>query len=85
MGIGARLKMAREAVGLSQRALAAAVGVSATTIRRIENDEAMPDSALLIRLARGCRVKVAQLMRPACELGITNYELRMGHEIHESS
>jgi len=53
--IGARLKVARGASGLSLRALEDKIGraVSAQAIGKYERDEAMPGSATLIALARG--------------------------------
>ena len=62
--IGARLKLARKAAGLSLRGLAAAIGhrVSPQAIGKCERDEAMPGSGALIALAGALRVSVDYLL-----------------------
>jgi len=64
MGIGERLKMARQMKGLSQRALAEEAGVSAMAISKYERDLDTPSSGVLIRLARALGVKVEFFLRP---------------------
>ena len=62
--IGARLKLARGALGLSLRALEDRIGraVSAQAIGKYERDEVMPGSATLIALARALDVSVDYLL-----------------------
>ncbi len=63
MGIGGRLKAARRAAGLSLRALADEVGVSAQAISKYERDMDVPGSAVLLKLARALDVKVEYFFR----------------------
>ena len=62
--IGARLKVARGASGLSLRALEKKIdrAVSAQAIGKYERDEAMPGSTTLIALARALHVSVDYLL-----------------------
>ena len=50
--------LARQRAGLSQRALAAATGVSASTIARIEKGRMEPTLALLTRLVDACGLEL---------------------------
>ncbi len=63
--IGERIKAARRMAGLSQRALARQVGVSAMAISKYERGLDVPSSAVLIRLARALGVRVEYFMRPS--------------------
>ena len=47
-----RLRAHREAAGLTQAALAAAVGVSRKTVNTVENGVFVPSTELALRLAR---------------------------------
>lgn len=62
--IGKRLKLSREAAGLSLRELAAAVQklVSAQAIGKYERDEMMPGSAVLLALAKALAVSPDYLL-----------------------
>ncbi len=62
--IGERLKMARQMAGMSMRALAEDVGVSAMAISKYENDKMVPGSEVLIRLAQALGVQVGFFLRP---------------------
>lgn len=62
--IGERLKRARAAAGLSMKALAEQVGVSANMIKKYEHDDSMPTSPVLIRLARVLGVRSEYFFRP---------------------
>lgn len=64
MGIGERIKIARRAAGLSQRALAAKADVSAMAISKYERDLDAPSSGALLRLARALGVTTEYLLRP---------------------
>jgi Zn-dependent peptidase ImmA (M78 family)/DNA-binding XRE family transcriptional regulator len=64
MSIGERLKAARMRAGLSQRALAAGVGVSAQAISKYERGLSIPSSGVLIRLAKILEVRVEYFFRP---------------------
>lgn len=59
-----RLKRAREAAGLSLRALAEQVGVSQTTIKKYEDGLSTPDSSQLIKLAKALNVRSEYFFRP---------------------
>jgi len=63
--IGKRLKTARRASGLSQRALAEAVGVSAMAISKYERDEMTPGSSVLSRLSVALEQRLNYFLRPA--------------------
>jgi len=61
--IGLRLKQAREAVGLSQRELATACGVSAMAISKYERDLSVPSSQVLMALADALGVRAEYFFR----------------------
>jgi Zn-dependent peptidase ImmA (M78 family)/DNA-binding XRE family transcriptional regulator len=62
--IGERIKTARRAAGLSQRAVAEAVGVSAMAISKYERELDVPSSDVLLRLAQALNVKTEYFLRP---------------------
>jgi transcriptional regulator with XRE-family HTH domain/Zn-dependent peptidase ImmA (M78 family) len=62
--IGERLKAARYSAGLSQRALAKAVGVSAMAISKYERGLDVPSSGIVIKLAKALNVKAEYFFRP---------------------
>jgi len=64
MGIGERVKSARIMAGMSQRALASQVGVSAQAISKYERDMDVPGSGVLIKLANTLGVKSEYFFRP---------------------
>lgn len=61
---GKRLKQAREAIGLSLRALSERIGLSHTAIQKYEKGESFPSSDNLVKLATAIRVPVEHLFRP---------------------
>jgi Zn-dependent peptidase ImmA (M78 family) len=63
MTIGGRIKIARRAAQLSLRALAEEVGVSAQAISKYERDLHVPNSDMLLRLARALGVKIEFFFR----------------------
>lgn len=63
MTLGERIKIARNASGLSLRALAEEVGVSAMAISKYERDLDVPSSDVLLRLAQALGVKVEFFFR----------------------
>lgn len=63
MSIGERLKRARKATGLSLRAVAEKVGVSAQAVSKYERGLDMPGSSVLLRLAQTLGVKVEYFFR----------------------
>ena len=65
--IGQQLRARRQAVGLSQAALAAKAGVSRVFVEKIEAGARTPSWGTLARLARalGCRVELALVPRRA--------------------
>ncbi len=65
MQLGERLKSSRQRAGLSLRALAEQVGVSAQAISKYERNEDMPGSAVLLRLSEALGVSIEYLLRPA--------------------
>lgn len=61
--IGARIKQARAAAGLSLRDLAGQVGVSAMAISKYERGETKPSSDVLLRLSKALDVRVEYFFR----------------------
>ncbi len=61
--IGDRIKQARMASGLSLRALAEKVGVSAMAISKYERDESVPSSGVLLSLAKALGVRTEYFFR----------------------
>jgi transcriptional regulator with XRE-family HTH domain len=61
-GFGARLTALRQARGLTQEELGAAVGVSNRMIAYYERDGAEPHGALFVKLARGLRCSTDALL-----------------------
>ncbi len=60
-GLGERLRRARERLGLSQRDLAAAAGVGAATVTRLELGQTHPRPVTVRRLAAALGVRVPWL------------------------
>jgi transcriptional regulator with XRE-family HTH domain len=63
--VAAAVRDLRHVRNLSQRQLAARMGVPRTYISKIENGKAMPTLSSLDRLARALRVDIASLLRDA--------------------
>lgn len=63
---GAVVREAREKLPLSREKLASQVGVSTSTIARLENRDRLPNVAALVRIAATVGVSVAELL-PAPE------------------
>lgn len=61
---GKRLKQAREAIGLSLRALSERIELSHTAIQKYEKGESFPSSDNLVKLAAAIQVPVERLFRP---------------------
>lgn len=61
--IGNRIERARNAAGLSQRALAEQIELSAMAISKYERDEVIPGSDVLLRLAKALGVRVEYFFR----------------------
>jgi Zn-dependent peptidase ImmA (M78 family) len=60
---GERLIRARKTAGLSLRALAESVGVSQTAINKYEKGILIPDSTMLMKLAKALEVKAGYFLR----------------------
>lgn len=75
--IGERIKRARDAAGLSLRALAQEVGVSHAAISKYEKGQNTPSSAVLRAIARATGVRVEFFLRPdTVTLGQPEYRKR---------
>lgn len=61
-GFGARLATLRQAKGMTQVELGAAVGVSNRVIAYYEADDAQPPGAMLVDLARALRISTDELL-----------------------
>lgn len=64
MTIGQRIRLARRANQMSQRALAEAAGISAMAISKYERGSDIPSSSVLLQLARSLEVPVEYFFRP---------------------
>lgn len=75
--IGNRLKLAREAMGLSLRELETVIGgeVSAQAIGKYERDEMMPSSPVLLALAKALHVRADYLLSTR-EIELTGVDFR---------
>lgn len=62
--IGARIKQARKAAGLSLRALAAKADVTAMAISKYETGKSTPSSKVLLSLAKALNVRTEYFFRP---------------------
>lgn len=62
MTMGQRISQGRKVLGLSQEALAEAVGVSRQAVSKWELDEAQPDAAKVILLAQSLGMSTDQLL-----------------------
>lgn len=62
-GVGARLRIARRAAGLTQKQLAAALGVESITVSRWERGVTVPSLARLRRVAEITETTVSDLVR----------------------
>jgi transcriptional regulator with XRE-family HTH domain len=69
-GIGERLKLARRMVRISQQELADQAGVSKMAISKYENNQMMPGSEVLARLADALNVRIEFLLRQPSALSI---------------
>lgn len=78
--IGKRIKQARKASGLSLRALADRVGISAMAISKYENDQSMPSSGVLLALANAMNVRTEYFFRSE-EIQLKNVEYRKHHKL----
>ncbi|MFJ6935674.1 helix-turn-helix transcriptional regulator [Streptomyces sp. NPDC101132] len=61
--IGARVRAAREAAGLTQEALGALAGIDHKTVHRIEYALSDPSLTMLLRIAKAVGVPLAQLVK----------------------
>ena len=73
--IGNRIARARAVAGMSMRALAEKVGVSANMIKKYEHNQSMPSSDKLIKLAQALDVRGDYFFRVA-EAKLTSIEYR---------
>lgn len=78
MEIGALIRSAREAAGLSQRALAAAAGTSAGALSRYERGHVAPGADTLLRVltATGHTLRLAPIQGDGVDEG-TEQEIRV--------
>jgi transcriptional regulator with XRE-family HTH domain len=60
--LGKRLRRLRDALGLTQRAAAARIGVGPRVLRRLERGSANPSLAVLVSTARAFGVPLSQLL-----------------------
>jgi len=80
--IGERIKQGRTALGLTTRALAELVGVSAMAISKYENNRNTPSSDILIALANALNVRVEYFFRTS-DITLQQVEHRKHHGLPE--
>lgn len=73
--IGERIKQARKASGLSQRALAEKAGISAMAVSKYENNQTIPSSGVLLALANALGVRTEYFFRQV-EVALCEVEYR---------
>lgn len=85
--IGTTVQRLRRRAGLTLTALAAASGVSASALSKIENDNMSPTYDTMVRLARGLRVDLPELfgVDPAGALTSRRVITRAGDGIRQST
>ena len=79
--IGAHIRRGRQMRGMSQRALALKVGVSATAISKYENGRMMPTSRVLGAFCAALDVRVEALVRPPVVTRITPVIYRLREKV----
>ncbi|MEU2450036.1 helix-turn-helix transcriptional regulator [Streptomyces sp. NPDC012765] len=62
--IGARIRAARKDAGLTQEALAEAVGIDSKSVHRIEYGTSDPSLSVLLRLGDALGIPLVELVRP---------------------
>jgi transcriptional regulator with XRE-family HTH domain len=63
LGVGPRVRLLREAMGLSLRDLAERCGVSAPMLSQVERGETSPTLAVAVKIAAGLELTLSQLLR----------------------
>ncbi len=74
--LGERIKRARKIRGLSQRALAKKVGLSANAISKYERGLMAPGSQIIIKISQACGLAPDFFLRPPRELKLSPVEYR---------
>ena len=76
INVGEKLRSARTAAGLSQEALAVAVGTTQSAIARLEQGQSNPTIATLVRsaAAAGYRVEISLVPAPPADPVIERYK-----------
>lgn len=80
--LGNRIKRARKALGLSLRELAEQVALSHTAIKKYEDNEVIPPSDILLKLAKALEVKVEYFFRPE-QVTLKNLQYRKHADMPE--
>lgn len=82
MMIGKRLNRARKALGLSLRELGRQVALSHAAIKKYEDNEVVPSSDILLKLAKALHIKVEYFFRSEV-FDLENIEYRKHDDISE--
>lgn len=70
--IGTKVRKARESLGRSREQIAFAVGVSTSTVTRLENEDRIPNALALKRIADELGVSLDALLTPAAPVVTTS-------------
>lgn len=81
--IGDRIRQARQASGLSLRALAQKAGISAMAISKYENNQSIPSSGVLLALAAALGVRSEYFFRQVEDVELDNVSHREHHLLPE--
>ena len=81
--LGADIKEARKALGLSRRALAEQVSIDPRYLANIENSGDLPSVPVLYKLARICKLPIERYFHPEAEPEGSEQRQRVGHKLKQ--
>ncbi|HGM3773603.1 TPA: helix-turn-helix transcriptional regulator [Clostridioides difficile] len=79
--LGADIKEARKALGLSRKALAEKVNIDPRYLANIENSGDLSSVSVLYELARICKLTIERYFHPEAELEGSEQRQRVGHKL----
>lgn len=82
MGIGKRIKEARESLGLTQKELGSLVGVTGSSITNYENETSHPKEQILYQLMRVLKCDANYLFQDSFDLISSNFQCSLYEQDH---
>lgn len=79
--LGADIKEARKALGLTRRALAEKVSIDPRYLANIENSGDLPSVPVLYELAKICKLPIERYFHPEAEPEGSEQRQRVGHKL----